>query len=98
MVSGTGLRHIDGVHVETLELAYTPINDASLRGLMNWPKLRKLSLEHSSLTDSGLEHLTGLVLLDELHLPWVAQRTSNISAKAARDIERAIPNTKISYP
>ena len=98
MVTGTGFQLLESAQIETLKLSYTPINDACLPDLAEWPKLRILSLAHSSLSDSGLEHLKRLESLQELHLPWVAHRTTDISVKAAREIERALPNTKIIYP
>jgi Leucine-rich repeat (LRR) protein len=97
-VRGPGLRHLNGAQVETLRLAYAPIGDDGLSDLTHWPKLRSLSLEHSSLTDVGLESLKGLVSLQELRLPWVAHRTTNISTQAARRIEKALPKTRISFP
>jgi len=97
-VRGTGLRRLDGAEVQTLRLASTPIEDAGLLVLTRWPKLRSLSLEHSSLTDPGLENLKHLSSLKELRLPWAGHRSTSISVEAARAIEKALPNTTVTYP
>ncbi len=97
-VSGPGLRFLDGTRLERLDLAYTPIEDEGLQYLADCPTLRTLSLGHSRLNDSGLEKLSELQFLENLQLPWVAHRTTNISVSAARRIEKALPDTEISYP
>lgn len=97
-VRGPGLRHLQGAEVQTLRLARTPLEDADLSLLARWAQLRSLSLKRSTLTDAGLDSLKGLTSLKELQLPWVAHRMTNISAEAAREIEAALPNTKVTYP
>ncbi len=97
-VSGRGLRFLAGKPLERLNLAYTPIEDKGLSYLADCPTLRRLALEHSRLNDTGLEKLTELHFLDKLQLPWVAHRTTQISVSAARRIEKALPDTEISYP
>lgn len=97
-VHGPGLRHLNGSQIEVLRLAHTQIDEHGLAMLAKWPKLRELFLEHSSLTDTGVEQLKQLTHLETLRLPWVAHRSSNISVEAARGIEKALPNTKVIYP
>lgn len=86
------------INLERLSLGHTNVRGRGLRFLADCPKLRTLSLEHSRLNDSGLEKLAELPFLEELELPWVAHRTTHISASAARRIEKALPDTEISYP
>lgn len=97
-VRGPGLRHLNGARIEVLLLAHTPVEEEGLSCLAEWPNLRELWLEHSSLNDAGLERLKTLTHLKTLRLSWVAHRSSNISVDAARRIEQALPNTEVVYP
>jgi hypothetical protein len=69
-ITGAGLKHLAQIGtLEVLDLRGTSVNSADLHELTPLVRLRKLVLAHAeSVTDSGLDALTGLPQLTELDL------------------------------
>lgn len=55
-------------NLEELYLAKTLIDDTSLAALKQHPRLKKLRISQTQITDAGLEHLTALTHLTDLDL------------------------------
>ena len=80
--------------LELLQLDRTPITDEGLKHLHRLVNLKSLWLqEDQGVTDAGLEFLSGLKKLKAVHL-WHTRVTS----EGARELQKSLPNCKISGP
>ncbi len=67
-VTDTGLGHLKGMALTSLDLLFTPVSDAGLEHLKGMTSLQTLVLTETRVTDAGLKHLTGLTRLGYLGL------------------------------
>ena len=61
--------------IESINLHSAPAGDAGLEAIGKLTNLRRLEIVHTKVTDRGLQHLAGLVNMQQLHvLNWIVQR------------------------
>ena len=91
-VTDAGLAHLeDRTDLEALSLRETAITDAGLVHLKGLINLKRLLLGVTQITDAGLVHLRGLKRLQELEVG-----NTRVTDTAVRELQRALPNLKIS--
>ena len=91
-VTDAGLAHLeDRTDLEALALRETAITDAGLVHLKGLINLKRLFLGGTQITDAGLVHLRGLKRLQLLEVG-----NTRVTDTAVRELQRALPNLKIS--
>ena len=92
-ITDAGLAHLNGlVKLETLTIYFaTQITDAGLAHLKGLTQLQSLNLSFTKISDAGLAHLKGLANLKKCNLLG-----TKITAAGVADLQKALPNCKIS--
>ncbi len=91
-VTDEGLAHLEGLTaLQWLSLDDTKVSDAGLVHLKDLRQLQTLYLGLTNVTDAGLPHLKRLRGLKTLSL-----RLTSVSDPAGRDLQRALPKTRIA--
>jgi hypothetical protein len=90
-IADAGLVHVKSfTKLQTLELGSTQITDAGLVHLRGLTALRTLDLSRTRVSDAGLVHLRGLSQLQIVDLTG-----TGVTAAGIRDLQKALPRTKI---
>ncbi|MGO9464253.1 MAG: hypothetical protein ACLQVF_08870 [Isosphaeraceae bacterium] len=93
-VTDAGMAHLQGLTaLQWLSLEDTKIGDAGLVHLKGLAQLQTLLLGLTMVGDAGLPHLKPLTRLKMLSL-----YLTSVSDDAARDLQRAMPGTRIGAP
>jgi hypothetical protein len=93
-VTDAGLAHLKELKgLNTLWLNGAKISNAGLEHLKDLMRLQTLGLEDTKVTDDGLEHLKYLKRLQRLDL-----RRTRVTAAGVKELQAALPGTKIEWP
>ena len=76
-----------------LNLGGTRISDRGLKQIRSLTNLKALNLWGTDISDVGLEYLKELTNLTDLDL-----RGTRATAEGIRELQKALPNTKINGP
>lgn len=82
----------DFQNLEEIQLNFTGITSAHLKGLSKIKSLRSLAVSGNPLGESGMEELKNLTQVKRLYL-W----QSGLSADAKNGLKKSLPNTQIDF-
>lgn len=91
-VTNEGMKHLQGMNLQSLDLSATKISDAGLAtlGEFEFPRLKEIALEHTSITDAGLMHLAGFK-----NLEWVSIAGTKVTEEGRRHLKAKLPEVTI---
>jgi hypothetical protein len=67
-ITGTGLVHLSGLNLHSLDICQSPIRDEHLRYLQQLTHIERLDIGDTPITDAGLVHLHSIKSLREVNL------------------------------
>jgi hypothetical protein len=91
-VTDDGMKHLQGMNLQQLDLSATKITDAGLAtlGEFDFPHLKEIALEHTGITDAGLMHLASFK-----HLEWVSTAGTKVTEDGRRHLKTKLPEATI---
>jgi hypothetical protein len=91
-VNDDGMKHLQGMNLQSLDLSATKITDAGLAtlGEFEFPHLREIALERTRITDTGLMHLANFK-----HLEWVSTAGTKVTKDGIRHLKAKLPDATI---
>jgi hypothetical protein len=91
-VNDDGMKHLQGMNLQQLDLTATTITDAGLAtlGEYDFPRLNLIALEHTSITDAGLMHLAKFKTLE-----WVSTAGTKVTKDGIRHLKAKLPQASI---
>jgi hypothetical protein len=93
-ITNAGMQEIEPlVKLNCLGLEHTLIDDAGIECVCQLHHLARLFLDGTKVTDAGLKYLYGLKKLSDIHLP-----NTQVTSDGIRELQNALPNTKIYGP
>jgi hypothetical protein len=93
-VNDDGMKHLRGMNLQSLDLSATKITDAGLAtlGECEFPRLKEITLEHTSITNAGLMHLANFK-----HLEWVTTAGTKVTRDGIRHLKAKLPEATILH-
>lgn len=99
-VTGAFLQSLDGEKIETLYMIGTQLDEANLKYLRGWPRLRNLAIgihgmpgEQPDVSDACVPFLLNLPALQNLNL-----RSNQLSDEAVQRLKKAYPDASLYLP
>jgi Leucine Rich repeat len=91
-VDDDGMKHLRGMNLRSLDLSATKITDSGLAALgeCDFPRLKEIAFEHTSITDAGLMHLANFRTLE-----WVSTAGTKITEDGRRHLKAKLPQVTI---
>jgi hypothetical protein len=91
-VNDDGLKHLRGMNLQSLDLTATKITDSGLAtlGECDFPRLKEIALEHTSITDAGLMHLANFK-----NLEWVSTAGTKVTKHGRDHLKAKLPEATI---
>ncbi len=86
------MKHLRGMNLQSLDLSSTKITDEGLAtlGECDFPRLKEIALEHTSITDAGLMHLANFK-----NLEWVSTAGTKVTKDGIRHLKAKLPEATI---